>query len=633
MNWTLLPKGRFTGIDWASPGATTGFDPYLIWAEADGFAGYGKAQPKWLSLAVELEPGTTVAQLKAAASTKFLHVPSVYTSDVAPVGLRFCTARVTPAFFAHIKQGGTLHGMIRRFELGMPLGPDVDDPTRAGVGPYAPAGKRLKGKVLGLIDGGLAFANANFLSREPGKRKGKARTAYFWRQDQHGMGASPESLGYGHELTAADIDTALKRYTFDGLADETAIYLHFGMGMELEKRASHGSHVLDLAGGPRTLQAQVSGPDAPPSWADADDDASRAPIVAVQLDWETIKDTSGGSMNVHVLDAIMYILSRCDTTAPIALNLSWGTLAGPHDGSSLLEAAMDQLIALRTGPLQIVLPAGNSYQSRTHANATLLKNEHATLEWQAQPGDLTHNFLELWIEPGCAGLEIEISPPGYPALPALTLGQSRLWTNSEGKAMFALIYPASVATGEHGTCALLATAPSFSFHDGVAVAPSGTWKVGITNRHDESATFDAYIERDDDIGELKTGARQSYFQDQHYDTSGNPGSFVDYPSNASLIRRSGTFNSIATGSLTVAVGGKRLSDGSWAHYSACKPDPDVARLQRPNILKVPEADAVSDENPVLTGVRAAGSRSDSAVRLRGTSDAAPQQTRRVLNEM
>jgi hypothetical protein len=100
-----------------------------------------------------------------------------------------------------------------------------------------------------------------------------------------------------------------------------------------------------------------------------------------------------------------------------------------------------------------------------------------------------------------------------------------------------------------------------------------------------------------------------------------------------LIRRSGTFNSIASGAKTLSVGGVRLSDGSWAHYSPRKPDPDATRPTRPGVVKVPDTEAYSDENPILVGVKAAGTRSGGVVRLVGTSDAAPQVTRRVLNAM
>jgi hypothetical protein len=113
--------------------------------------------------------------------------------------------------------------------------------------------------------------------------------------------------------------------------------------------------------------------------------------------------------------------------------------------------------------------------------------------------------------------------------------------------------------------------------------------------------------------------------------SGNPGSFVDAPGNPSLIRRSGNFNSIATGKKTVSVGGTRIVGPRWAHYSPQKPDPDAGRPERPGVVKTPDAAAFSDENPALTGLRAAGTYSGSAVRLRGTSDAAPQETRRIFN--
>ncbi|UUZ62322.1 hypothetical protein LP417_19415 [Polaromonas sp. P1-6] len=197
---------------------------------------------------------------------------------------------------------------------------------------------------MGLIDGGLAFANANFL------RNGKARTQYFWRQDGKGVGKTPTQLGYGHELAAADINLAMQENTYNGLVDEGAVYRGFHLP-DLEKSVNHGTHVMDLACGPRTLLAQMAGAppsiDAPPSWALAHDAASDCDIVAVQLDWHTVLDTSGGSMNVHVMDGLMYILSRCAHDTKVAVNVSWGTLAGPHDGSSVLEAAMDELITLK----------------------------------------------------------------------------------------------------------------------------------------------------------------------------------------------------------------------------------------------------------------------------------------------
>lgn len=645
MKWTALPKGSFTGIDWARPDAAAGFDPYLVWAEASQFAGYVDHSPKWLTLVIELAPGTGVAELEAAASQKWLRVPAVYSSDAAPPGLAFCTAQVKPEFFRQIGSGGALETRVKRFELGMPLGEHLKSAATHRTASTLPEGERLSGKVLGLIDNGLAFAHANFLA-QIGPAAGnlpKARTAFYWQQDRSARNDSPPAMGYGRELTGAHIDLALQQFTYRGLVDEAAVYRHFDMGLPLEKSVNHGTHVMDLAGGPRRPTDQVAGPDSPPNWALAGDDSSRAPIVAVQLDFDTVKDPSGGSVNAQVLDGLMYILSRCDAGAKIAVNLSWGTLAGPHDGSSVLEAAMDQLIALKTTPaqsgrpatehLKIFVPAGNGYQSRAHANQTLSKNERITLDWRAQAGDSTQNFVEIWIEDGAQGLEIEVTPPGRAALPALKFGESAMWVDGAGHPLAALIYPSRVATGEHGSCALLATAPSFSFKKKAATAPSGVWAIKLTNRGKRPVTFDAYIERDDDIADLNTGARQSFFEDARYDTSGDPGSFVDRPDNPTPIRRSGSFNSIATGSRTESVGGVRLSDDSWAHYSPRVPDPDAGRPQRPGVVKTPLTGAASDENPALTGLLAAGTRSGAVARLKGTSDAAPQRARDALNAM
>lgn len=632
MHWTPLPQGGFTGINWAVPGATAGFDPYLIWAEADNFAGYGLSKPpKWLPLLVELAPGVSVAQLLAAASPTWLYVPPVYTSAAAPTGLRYCTARVRPAFFQQIQPGGSLHALVQRFELGLPAGHHADDPTApTAAGPAKPPAL-LNGKVMGLIDGGLAFAQANFL------RKGKTRIQHFWRQDHKGVGKTPADLNYGHVLTAADIDQAMQDNTFGGLVDETAVYAHFQMGMELNKRVNHGTHVLDIACGPRTVLAQIAGapphPDAPPSWAQADDEASRCDIVAVQLDWDTVLDTSGGSMNVHIMDGLMFILARCTAKAKVAVNLSWGTLAGPHDGSSVLEAAMDQLITLKTGRLQIVLPASNNYQGRTHANITLSKGEQTTLYWRGQAADLTQNFLELWLPAGAQGIAVQLTPPGQPSLPPLKWGESGTWNTADGKPLCALIYPQRVAIGAHGTCALIAVAPTLVFDKKTATAPSGVWQVTISNTQAGKVTVDAYVERDDQIIGVQTGAEQSHFEDRWYDTSGNPGSFVDHPDNPSPIRRSGSFNSIATGAKTISVGGVRVTGSTWAHYSPRKPDPDATRPERPGTVKVPDMQACSDENPILLGLKAASTRSGGVARLVGTSDAAPQITRKVFNAL
>ena len=599
MNWTPLPRGTFTGIDWARDGAIDGADPYLAWAEATGFESYGRRvdergpiQHLWLPVALELEEGRGVADLLAVpGAAAWLRIPRVYhggpfsAGTAVPASVRFCSARVRREFFRQLGPRGRLHGLVRRVELGLPVRDAVNYETMAVLAP----GRRLgageapppvaANRVFGLIDDGLALAHAHFLDAAE-----CSRVAYFWRQDGLGRGVRPKALGYGRELGAAQIDNAMNAVRdASGAVDEDAVYTALGLSRlgkpwpagrvpyhALDTAISHGTHVMDLAAGPWDVLARLSNPpsdlDAPPNWHRLQDPASQAPIVAVQLDYRTVQDTSGGSMNVHVLDALMYILARCQPSAEVVVNISFGALAGPHDGSSLLEAAMDDLVQRCAGRLQIVLAAGNSYQSRTHANLTLQAGESHSLRWLVPPDDTTPSFLELWLPEGASAVQLQLTPPGHPPLPPFVPGQSGAWLQDK-LLRCAMIYPRRSASGANGTCALLALQPTTAFEPAVATAPSGVWEITLTQQGGGAVTIDAYVERDDITIGTRTGARQSRFEDESYDTSGNPWAFVDDPANPSPIRRSGNFSDIATGGRTVSVGGIRARDGSWARYS------------------------------------------------------------------
>jgi hypothetical protein len=640
MNWTPLPTGVFTGIHWSAPGAINGQDPYLAWAEADHFAGYrrgrGHKPPKWLPLVIELAVGADVPALVAASSTAWLQIPRVYLSVPA---LRFCSARVKPRFFERLRENAHLRGLIKRLELGLPVDEHANaiiDPCTHGGHPIAP-GHLLAGPVLGVIDGGLAVANSAFLDGH-----GRTRVKHFWRQDayQNGnwpgneprhrkpldparAGPTPRDMGYGHELSGAAIDNAMAFYTRHHQLDEDALYRHLQL-WDLSKPVNHGTHVTSQACGAGTLLHP------------RDDEASRCDILAVKLDWSNVLDTSGGAMNVSVLDGLMYILARCAPGAQVVVNISWGTLAGPHDGSSILEAAMDQLIELYAGRLRIAVPAGNAYQSRTHANDEL-RNKPQHLHWCVQPDDRTQSFLEIWLPEGAEGVRICVTPPGgRPALPERGMGESGLWLDEAGRPRCGLIFPERSALGRRGTCALLALAPTFSDKPDKATAPFGVWQVTLTKAGNKPVVWDAYIERDDVALGVSTGARQSYLEDARYDNSGNIGAFVDNPANPTPIRRSGTYNSLSTGMRTVSAGGTRRHaspSGQFALYSPRRPDPDAGRPQRPYVKKVPDTLHPSDDNPALWGVLGAGSLSGSVVRLAGTSSSSPQLARDLLNNL
>lgn len=663
--WAPLARGAFTGIDWSAPGAMDHSDPYLAWAETSHFAGFrtfmhGKTL-QWLPLILELTPGCTLDDLLRAADEDWLQVPRIYQN--LPLSTRFCTARAGPGFFQHLDQPGPLRGVVARYELGLPVGPfehALPPEARARLSTPQPRSRKkrsatIHGPVIAIIDSGLAVGHADFLDEQ-----GRTRVAGYWRQDEtvgpHGRraatrqpvplnpqrtGPRPADIGYGHELDRPAIDQAIQRHTVRGRLDEDALYQWLQM-WELNHNAHHGTHVSSLAAGPQVYARTLGTEDTPPDWRPAHDTASQARLLIVQLDWASIADTSGGAVNVSVLDAMAYVLARCADDATVAINLSWGTLAGPHNGSSVLESAMAQWLQACEGRLSLVMPAGNAYQARTHANQTLGRGQSLALHWRVQPDDHSQSFLELWVQDAqdpakaLADLEVLIQPPGMAEpLPPIRMGEAGVW-NSADQPRCAVIFPTRSALGRGGACALVALAPTANGHDPTAVlAPAGRWRVELVNRGRQTVVVDAYVERDDVALGAVTGARQSYLEDRDYDLSGNIGSFIDHPDDPTVIRRSGTFNGLATARDVITVGGIRCFASSHdpaARYSPRLPDPDAERPEREGLRKVPQRLAISDDHAVLWGVRAAGTRSAAMVRLVGTSTAAPQVTRHLMDK-
>jgi hypothetical protein len=659
--WTTLPQGRFTGIDWSSPESFRASDPYLAWAETSGFSGFRSplgacAEPQWLPLLIELAPDTRLLDLLSKADAAWLQIPRVYQQ--LGDGLRFCTARAKRGFFQALQPCGALHGLVANFELGLPVGhhaQGIAPGARAKVASKAatPALKRLSGDVLVVIDNGLALGHADFLG--PDRR---TRVAAFWRQDEsagpHGRasaslhpalldparaGPPPADLGYGHELDQQAIQGAIIAHTRAGRLDEDGLYRHLQM-WAMNHATHHGTHVTSLLAGPRTATQTIGQAGSPPHWQASNDPASSAALLVAQLDWTSVADSSGGALNVSLVEAMAWALSRCAPDARVAFNVSWGALAGPHNGTSLLERAMAQLIIASGLEAQLFVPAGNAYQARTHANGVLKKNKPKHLHWRVQPDDHSQSFLELWFEDRKSahrtlkGLSITLTPPGaHHSLPAMPLGQSGVWPSVQAP-QCAVMFPERSALGRPGVCAVIALAPTASWFGHPVLTQAGVWQVTLCHSQRRDVVFDAYIERDDvALGAADTGARQSHLESRRYDHSAGLHGLVDHPDNKTLVRRSGTFNDIATGPHTVAVGGTRFfhdPQSQMALYSPRLPDPDQARPARAQVKKVPDQFAMSDEHAALWGVRGAGTRSGAQARLVGTSMATPQVARRWL---
>lgn len=556
------------------------------------------------------------------------------------------------AFFDQLLRPSDPFERFRKSDKIITLGPPLknislpDATTRKPVDPPLPTRELPDDTVIvGVIDDGIAFGHERF--QLPDRT---TRVQYYWRQDGPRDAVSTVDAGreiWKYDLNAAHrgIDNLLQQFRIGDLVDEEAFYREtklIDFGLADHKAAAwdlaHGTHVLDLAAGYSPAVAP-----------------SKIVIIAVQLPVAATADTSGATLEPYVQHAIDYIIDRADRLAgirkrfPVVINFSYGKFAGPHDGTSQLETAIDKLIADRDVPLSVFLPSGNGHLSRCHAEIRFLELDSLRhLRWQVQPDDLATNKMEIWmpyddgLPPAQSRLTIRIeTPTGLVSPPLSEINGSfiQLFDDSANVLARATYLFTSSPTGRGGfficmlpTSILQPPEPGLL---GTATAPSGKWKIHFVNATlTPEQTVKAWIERNDAIYGYPKRGRQSYFDESSYsqfeDTTGDVVEW-DHEEDTNVrrctVKRRGMQNALATGTEATVVGGVYVKELSVARYSAGGPV-DSARGGAAN-RDGPDVVTVSDDSKVHSGVIAAGSRSGSAVAMNGTSVAAPQIARLV----
>lgn len=656
IGWAIPQKGDATWMeqDWLddfwSGAIASGYrrpDPYLRWSALTRFTDAGGLtdSDNWVAIILELDvPAINFAEKVKTKS--WIKIDALYTAPPAALkSARYCTAIVRRGFFAALKNNSDgLKDIVRRFELVFALVPkDLSSMDAQDFQLASQAFKRASAPltcVVGIIDDGIAFAHERFRS---GAFPATTRIGAFWNQGI--FSAKTATPLYGRELSNADINSLLQKEP-----DEDAVYRAANYA-EVRRRFAHGTFVLDTAAGfdPATL------PDKAPA------------IVAVQLQSPSrrTRDRATGWLNARTLDGLRYILDRAAkinhdgvTIPPVVVNLSYGLSAGPHDGSSMLEQAMDEVITLcrmAGSPLEIVVAAGNSNLRRSHVQSMELQhNSEKMFCWRTLPDDPTPNFMEIWISglpssghPTDVLLDIAHSSNTL-QLNAVRIGETHV-LKSGNDVLFTITSSRQVATGDR-CMFLLALAPTASSNSGRALAKVGTWDIGVRNFSGRPIDVHAWIQRDETPYTFPLFGRQSRVSDKNYIAMDRQGHAADIdpdikatlavaPDAQHLIvvenykdaylYRKNTLNSIATGEHTVVVGGYRRSDGVAARYSSSSPklEKNGAESPLPGLIAL----GVSDDSPSAYGILGAGSRSGSTVIVDGTSVAAPQIARRIAS--
>jgi hypothetical protein len=520
--------------------------------------------------------------------------------------------------------------------IGATLGLQPRTATDAAVDPLAgltpsPAQAGAAEAVIGIIDDGIAFAHRRFRRRidGPAGPEWQPRIAWFWDQEQTGaLAASSPGVPFGAEWSgtgpangvAGTLTSLLSQATHAGLIDEDEVYRR-AQQRQVAQAARHGTHVLDLAAG-----------------AEPDEDGPA--IVAVQLPASIASRPGHPGVQWNILDGLAYIVWRAlamprksnGSRRPIVVNISYGIFDGPHDGTLLLERAMDKLVTAcaQAGPLAIVLAAGNHAQTRCRARIDAIPpGETRSLRWSIPPDSDRAARCELWFDAG-SRIGVQLSAPDGVAA----------WSAGAPAGLQAAVRvdpPGSSATAR--TRAHLEVMPTARVQAGGIIAPAGLWTIAITNRETSPLGVDAWIGRNDTPFGFRGQSRQSHFSDpacprvdaqgrwlEEDPPTGAPPAAPGVPANPAAVRREGTLSGFATGHTTIVVGAARREAVGGLSPTAYTSQ-GFAKGRTPDLI------ARGDHSLSQPGILGAGTRSGSVVCLNGTSVAAPAVTRALAQRL
>ncbi len=237
------------------------------------------------------------------------------------------------------------------------------DMLRFGTAPsYDDSSITGKGVIIGIVDTGIDWSMDDF--KDP--LTGQTRIAYLWDQTNDSTGTHPSGYSYGAEWDSSQINA--------GQCDEA----------DDPNEVCHGTHVTGIAAGNGASTC-----------------ASQPPYKYVGMAPEaTIVFVKTNLQDNGIIDGVNYIFQKAALMGmPASVNLSLGGNTGPHDGTTLMEQALNNL----TGPGKIIAAAaGNSGADSIHSTMIVPNGGSDSIHFNTESalmallGGAYPGFIDIW---------------------------------------------------------------------------------------------------------------------------------------------------------------------------------------------------------------------------------------------
>ncbi|WP_432661774.1 S8 family peptidase [Wukongibacter baidiensis] len=223
---------------------------------------------------------------------------------------------------------------------------------------------RGEGVLIGIIDSGVDYSNLDFMNED-----GTTRIISIWDQSVV-EGEPPKGFNKGTEWSRKEINEALKN--IDGDEDLSAIHHVDALG--------HGTCIAEIAAGNGKSSGENYSGVAP-----------KTELIVVKLG---ARGGEGFSRTTEFMRAMRYIVDKAKKLKkPIVINGSYGTNEGAHDGNSLFESFIDEI--LDEWKVTMVVAAGNEGNAGHHFGGKIEKDEEKEIELEVGKEERVIT-LEIW---------------------------------------------------------------------------------------------------------------------------------------------------------------------------------------------------------------------------------------------